>query len=194
MKHLFKKKRLLALCIVPLLAAAPILADSAKEAPKQEIVVDSKKKVEELSQLMAKRLDLFKKLAAYKWNNKIPIDEPKKEEAFLIAIEEKAEEKGVDPKIARAFFQSQLEAAKSIKIKAFEKWVKEDIHMHKEVVNIDETNSLIEECDNELLDAMEEKSQDLKDQKRKDHLRVMISKALKESQFPRDCIDSATNF
>ncbi|MCH9631377.1 MAG: hypothetical protein S4CHLAM37_14000 [Chlamydiia bacterium] len=194
MKHLFKKKRLLALCVAPLLAASPILAESDEKAPKQEIVVDNKGKVDEMSQLMAKRLDLYKKLATYKWNNKVPIDEPKKEEAFLIAIEEKAESKGVDPRIARAFFESQLEAAKSIKIQAFEQWVKEDVHKHDEVVNIEETNTLIEECDDELLNIMSQKSKDLKDQKRKDHLKVMISKALKESHIPRDCIDSATNF
>lgn len=196
MRHLFKKKRLLALFVAPILAATPLLAEETKEAPKQEVVVnkENSKQVQELGQLIAKRLELSKQLAIYKWNNQIAIDEPKKEEAFLASMEEKASKKGLDPKIVRSFFQSQIEAAKDIKIQAFEKWVKEGVHKHEEVINLDETVAKIQECDDQLLNIISSNTQDLLDQKSKDKIRVMVSKVLKASKFSRDCIDSATNF
>lgn len=196
MKTFFRKNRLLAFAIAPLLAASPILADDVKEPVKKEIVQEVKEseKLDEVSSLIAKRLDLAKKLATHKWNNQLPIDEPQKEEAFLNEIEKKAEEKGLDPKIARAFFTSQIEAAKAIGIQNFEKWVAEDIHKHKEVVNFDETSKEMQQCDELLIEAMSKKAQDLNDKKRREAFRVMISKALKDSKFSRECIDSATNF
>ena len=120
MKSFFNKKKLLTLFVGPLLATSPILAEDVKEV-KQVEVAKTQEQIDEVSELIAKRLELAGKIATYKWNNKVAIDEPQKEEIFLNEIEQKAEQKGVDPKLARAFFLSQIEATKAACIQNFEK-------------------------------------------------------------------------
>lgn len=186
------KNKLFAFCLAPLFAAAPLVAEEAKAPQKQEVV--SEAQVEELSSLIAKRLELAKELAVYKWNNKQPIDDQAKEKEFLAKIEEKAAAKGLDVNVAKSFFTSQMEAEKSIHIQEFEKWVEDGVHKHEKAVSVDELNAKMQECDNQILDVLSKKSADLVDAKKKENLRIMISKALKESHFSRESIDSATGF
>ena len=74
------------------------------------------------------------------------------------------------------------------------KWVLEDVHKHEENIDLEQTRVEFSKLDDLLLDAMKKRSSSLYDQKKKDEFRVMISKALKDSHFSRETIDSATNF
>lgn len=72
--------------------------------------------------LMIDRLALMEQVAAYKWNSKLPIDDPVREENVLKATMARARSAGLNQETARRFIVSQMEAAKSVQRYYFAKW------------------------------------------------------------------------
>ncbi|PCI95380.1 hypothetical protein COB11_02370 [Candidatus Aerophobetes bacterium] len=119
MKYLFMKKRLLALCIVPLLAASPLSAEGVKKENTQEILLDSKKELDELRHeideihgdlfdLIRKRFEIVKRIAKIKQDNNLPIYDPLREEVLFENIKKLAEKKGLDPQLAKILLRTIL--------------------------------------------------------------------------------------
>ena len=113
------KKRLLALCIVPLLAASPLSAEGVKKENTQEILLDSKKELDELRHeideihgdlfdLIRKRFEIVKRIAKIKQDNNLPIYDPLREEVLFENIKKLAEKKGLDPQLAKILLRTIL--------------------------------------------------------------------------------------
>ena len=58
--------------------------------------------------LIGERLALMPDVARWKWNEGKPIEDAEREKALLDAIAARAQEKGIDRKLAISFFQAQL--------------------------------------------------------------------------------------
>lgn len=72
--------------------------------------------------LASKRLALAVPVAQWKWANGRPITDAPREAALLADVDKRARKAGVDPVFARAFFQDQIDASKSVQNALFEKW------------------------------------------------------------------------
>ena len=142
--------------------------------------------------LITDRLILSEQLAKAHWNEKTPIDDIKKEEAFLVDVEKKAASSGLDRTEITNFFNAQLDASKMICIENFEIWVKNDLHKHKNAAESSKIEAQIEKIDNQILDLIKASEGNLlKDKK---PLKDALAKDLQIKGFSRDVIDSATQF
>ena len=68
--------------------------------------------VQLLRKLLVERLALMEQVAAYKWNNDLPIDDPAREANVLSAALARSRAAGRRPEAARRFVVAQMEAAK----------------------------------------------------------------------------------
>jgi chorismate mutase-like protein len=78
--------------------------------------------IDDLLDLMRRRVRLTYDVARWKWNHTAPIDHFAREEAILDAVESMAENLAVAPALARAFFRDQIEASKIYQRIQFERW------------------------------------------------------------------------
>jgi chorismate mutase len=85
---------------------------------------DTANEVLVLRRLMIERLALMEQVAAYKWNNELPIDNPVREANVLKAVVARSRAAGLDPKIAQRFVVAQMEAAKTVQRYYFDLWRK----------------------------------------------------------------------
>jgi cyclohexadienyl dehydratase len=67
-----------------------------------------------LFDVIDQRLELMDEVAAYKWNNQIPIEDLERERVVLDRAATTALNLGIRPEALRTFFQVQMEAAKDI--------------------------------------------------------------------------------
>lgn len=104
------------LALLMVLALAPCAARAAAASD-----------VLSLRALMIERLALMEDVAAYKWNNKHPIDDPPREANVLKAALARSRTAGLDPKIARRFIVAQMEAAKTVQRHYFDLWREEAV-------------------------------------------------------------------
>ena len=70
--------------------------------------------VDELTKLIAERLDHMKAVAAYKWQRGLPIEDLRREGIVIEAGIAAALSKGIKIPSSKRFFESQIEAAKVI--------------------------------------------------------------------------------
>ena len=75
-----------------------------------------------LLRLMNERLALMTDVARWKWNTKTAIADPVREQAFLDAMATAGKPYGLDPATTRAFFSTQIEAAKRVQESRFRAW------------------------------------------------------------------------
>ena len=80
-----------------------------------------------LRALLIERLGLMQQVAAYKWNNKLPINDPVREANVLKAALARSRAAGLDLDVARRFIVAQMEAAKIVQRRYFETWREEDV-------------------------------------------------------------------
>jgi chorismate mutase-like protein len=85
-------------------------------APNDEAVIG------ELLGLMRRRLVLMHDVARAKWNAKVPAADPAREQILLGEVEKQGSALGLEPAFTRAFFVSQIEAAKLIQNADFHVW------------------------------------------------------------------------
>lgn len=69
-----------------------------------------------LSGLIIERLGWMDEVAEVKRAKGTPVADPQREEALLQAMEKQAQAAGLNPKVIRAFFEGQIEAAKAFQI------------------------------------------------------------------------------
>ncbi|WP_179402677.1 chorismate mutase [Burkholderia guangdongensis] len=72
--------------------------------------------------LASQRLALAEPVARWKWANGKPIEDPPREAALLASVEQRAKRAGVDPAVARAFFEDQIAASKDLQQALFDAW------------------------------------------------------------------------
>ncbi|MFZ6655375.1 gamma subclass chorismate mutase AroQ [Undibacterium sp. TJN19] len=75
--------------------------------------------------LMQQRLVLAKDVAMYKWNAKVAIDDPVREQQILDALAKQAPQYGLTPDMAQGFFNAQIVAGKMIQVALFADWQKQ---------------------------------------------------------------------
>ena len=68
------------------------------------------------------RLAFMEDVAAYKFRNNKPVEDPEREEALLQTLVEDGEAFGLPPEITRRFFRAQMEAAKIVQRERIEVW------------------------------------------------------------------------
>lgn len=164
--------------------------DHLVASPKEQKVLEAPMQVT-LYSLISQRLELSEKLATSYWNEKTPIDDLKKEEAFIKSIEAKAAHLGLDSKDVTSFFTAQMDASKMICIENFEVWVKNDHHKHKNCAEASTIETQIEAIDAQILEQLTQSKDVLND---KQSLKTAITKDLQVKGFSREVIDSATQF
>ncbi len=77
---------------------------------------------DDLYVLLNQRLGLMQQVAAYKWQQGLPIERPEREQQVLAAAGEDALRHGVTPESARRLFVAQMEAAKAVQRYWFDRW------------------------------------------------------------------------
>jgi len=75
-----------------------------------------------LISLVSQRLALAEPVAHWKWVNHRPITDPKREQALLADVDQRARRADVDPSFAHAFFADQIEANTEVQKALFDSW------------------------------------------------------------------------
>ncbi|HJO94929.1 MAG TPA: gamma subclass chorismate mutase AroQ [Victivallales bacterium] len=83
---------------------------------------NSVKNFTNLCVLLNNRLKLMKEVAAYKYINKLPIEDRNREKIVLNASIKKAIKEGLQPASVKSFFSTQIELSKYIQNQWFLKW------------------------------------------------------------------------
>ena len=71
---------------------------------------------------MRQRLNLAQDVAMYKWNARLAIDDPVREQQILDSLARQAPQYGLEPKLAQDFFAAQIIAGKMIQMSLFKDW------------------------------------------------------------------------
>lgn len=111
--------------------------------------------LDRLLDLMQERLALMHDVARWKWNQKKPIADPEREQAFLDAMQTKAREQNLDPDYVRSFFMAQIEAAKLVQEADFKTWEEEKRGPFADAPDLNETlRPKIDQLSQDLLAAL----------------------------------------
>lgn len=92
--------------------------------------------VVKLAWLMCERLALMPDVARYKWNHRLPINDPQREAELLERLVEQAKSLEVPVEAARRFLQAQMDAAKIVQQAYFERWERENAPMFEDVPDL----------------------------------------------------------
>jgi serine protease Do len=119
---------------VPSEVVQTVLADlkSGKLAPPTEdktklAAGDEKARaVDALLEIMKQRLELSADAARFKYANKVPITDSRREEMLLAKLLKAAEEKGLDQNLVREFFRAQFAASRALQEDLHAHWAKSD--------------------------------------------------------------------
>jgi chorismate mutase-like protein len=110
--------------------------------------------IERLLEGMRERLALMVDVAKWKWTEKRPISDPKREAELLDRLVAKGKAHEIDGKFLRRFYEGQIEAAKQIQESKFVEWSKNDPGKFENVVDLGELRKRIDECDESLLPTL----------------------------------------
>lgn len=89
-----------------------------------------------LRKLLIERLALMEQVAAYKWNERLPVDDPAREVNVLKATLARSRAAGLDDGLARRFIVAQMEAAKIVQRFYFETWREEGVETIADVPDL----------------------------------------------------------
>ena len=106
--------------------------------------------------LIGERLAIMPDVARWKWNAGKPIEDLEREKALLDAIAARAVEKGIDKRVARRFFQAQIEAAKLVQRAAFKKWEGEKRGKFKKANSLAELRKRIDGVTAEMIAELDQ--------------------------------------
>jgi chorismate mutase len=107
--------------LVPLVCCL-LPAGCTTQSPPASVSAEAVRAADQLLDGMRQRLLLMHDVARWKWNHHQAIADPEREAAFLAAMEPKGAPHGLDPKVVRTFFSSQIEAARRIQEENFRRW------------------------------------------------------------------------
>ena len=82
----------------------------------------SARDVSDLLAILAERLSLMEDVAKAKWQSQLPIHDPEREAALLAKTSGQAHRAGLSPESVRAFLALQMELARAIQSRHFERW------------------------------------------------------------------------
>jgi chorismate mutase-like protein len=94
------------------------LASGCGSQPKSELSPE----VKHLLEVMGTRLALMHEVSRTKWSAGLEIADPKREQALLLALEQKGQQHGLDAEVTRAFFAAQIAAARQLQEADFRYW------------------------------------------------------------------------
>lgn len=106
-----------------------------------------------LNQALQARLDLMPAVALWKWQEKQPVEDLKRERLVLDRVAELAEEKGVCPDEVQLFFQAQIEIAKAIQVDLHNRWNISPPGVRSEPNDIAQVRQKIDALTPEILDC-----------------------------------------
>lgn len=186
---------------VPSEAVETVLADlkSGKLAPPPLEPVNPKthkvytkeektKAIDELLGLMKKRLEVCALVARYKYVNKLPIADAKREERLLQRLLRAAEDEELNVADARAFFTAQFAASRKLQLALQDRWSEDEKTLPKtEVADLRKTlRPKLEQISMDLVDALAKTQPMLSDESAQELLRrrareVLQSAAISEA-------------
>ncbi len=113
--------------------------------------------IDTLLQLMQQRLMVQHDVARWKWNQNSPIDVPQREQELLAQLRQQAVTYDLEPDVASAFFQWQIDAGKLIQIADFQNWQKQGVQSFDNVPSLNLTvRPLLNKLSTELLSVLAE--------------------------------------
>lgn len=113
---------------------------SVKLANSQAIwIADQQLPVDKLLKLIQQRLLIAHDVARWKWNNKRPIEDLKREQELLLKVRQQAKTHSLEPDTVAAFFQAQIDAGKLIQTVDFKNWQKQGIKSFPNVPDLNQT-------------------------------------------------------
>lgn len=80
--------------------------------------------VDQLSDLIAQRLDLMEVVARHKWNQKQPVSSPEREQALLEELTRLGTESGISAPVVERFVKAQMAAARRVQERLMADWEK----------------------------------------------------------------------
>ncbi|WP_160166372.1 gamma subclass chorismate mutase AroQ [Calothrix sp. PCC 7507] len=108
--------------------------------PQAITIADQQLRVDRLLKLIQQRSLIAHDVARWKWNQKRPIEDPKREQELLSKVRQQAKTYSLEPTTVAAFFQAQIEAGKLIQKADFQNWQKQDI---KSFPNVPDLNQIL---------------------------------------------------
>jgi chorismate mutase len=105
---------------------------------------------------MRDRLALMHDVAHTKWNTKRPVGDPEREQALLREMAEKGQEHGLDPEFTRAFFASQIAAARLVQEADLASWRVEGRGPFADAPDLTALRMRIDAINQDLLGALAE--------------------------------------
>lgn len=110
--------------------------------------------VDQLLLAIQKRLAFMHEVAQTKWNENLPIEEKQRELQILATILEKAKTYSLDEKKTASFFKAQMEAAKEIQKKDFERWELCRLTKFAQVMSLQEERLYIDQMNEVMLNLL----------------------------------------
>ncbi|MEH2044687.1 gamma subclass chorismate mutase AroQ [Nostoc sp.] len=102
-------------------------------------VAEQQLPVDKLLKLIQQRLLIAHDVARWKWNQKSPIEDLKREQELLLKVKQQATTHSLEPDTVAAFFQAQIEAGKLIQTADFQNWQKQGIKYFPNVPDLNQT-------------------------------------------------------
>ncbi|MEH2174704.1 gamma subclass chorismate mutase AroQ [Nostoc sp.] len=120
-------------------------------------VAEQQLPVDKLLKLIQQRLLIAHDVARWKWNQKRPIEDLKREQELLLKVRQQAKNHSLDPDTVTAFFQAQIKAGKLIQTTDFQNWQKQGIKSFPNVPDLNQTlRPSLDKLNIELLFALTE--------------------------------------
>ncbi len=133
-------------------------SEPAKSVNSQAITItDQQISVDKLLRLIQQRLLIAHDVARWKWNNKRPIEDLKREQELLLKVRQQAINYSLDSETVAAFFQAQIEAGKLIQKTDFQNWKQQGIKSFRNVPDLNQTlRPSLDKLNTEFLFALTE--------------------------------------
>ncbi|MEH2204881.1 MAG: gamma subclass chorismate mutase AroQ [Nostoc sp.] len=118
---------------------------------------EQQRSVDKLLKLIQQRLLIAHDVARWKWNQKRPIEDLKREQELLLKVRQQATTHSLEPDRVAAFFQAQIEAGKFIQTADFQNWQKQGIKSFANVPDLNQTlRPSLDKLNTEFLFALTE--------------------------------------
>ncbi|MEH1812507.1 MAG: gamma subclass chorismate mutase AroQ [Nostoc sp.] len=118
---------------------------------------EQQRPVDKLLKLIQQRLLIAHDVARWKWNQKRPIEDLKREQELLLKVRQQATIHSLEPDRVAAFFQAQIEAGKLIQTADFQNWQKQGIKSFANVPDLNQTlRPSLDKLNTEFLFALTE--------------------------------------
>lgn len=129
------------LATIALMAAAPAQADTANP-------------LTELVDAAAARLQVAEPVAAFKWHNTVPIEDPARMEQVLGAVNAQAAAAGIDPDYVAGVMHDQIDATESLEYIRFGQWKLDPAGVPASPADLSTSRATIDDLNNVMVSQM----------------------------------------